>query len=94
MVDPESLQTYEKPETPDPSITSTPAPTETPAVYANTVLYYNTNGGSYYHLDQNCKRIDSRYLPLQGHFEYSQLSQDPYNKLKPCAICGAPRPGL
>lgn len=89
-VDPQSLQTYEAAETPDPSITSTPAPTETPAIYANTVLYYNPSGGEYYHLDQNCKRINERYLPLKGHFTYSELGKDPYNKLKPCAICGAP----
>ena len=93
-VDPQSLQTYENADTPDPSITNTPAPTETPAVYANTTLYYNPSGGDYYHLDQNCKRINERYLPLKGHFEYSQLGKEPYNKLKPCAICGAPAPGL
>ena len=89
-VDPQSLQTYEAAETTDPSITPTPAPTETPAVYANTTLYYNPSGGEYYHLDQNCKRINERYLPLKGHFTYAELGNEPYNKLKPCAICGAP----
>ena len=93
FVDPASLQTYEAADTPDPSITSTPAPTETPAVYANTVLYYNPSGGEYYHLDQNCKRINERYLPLKGHFTYAELSSDKYSKLKPCAICGAPSAG-
>jgi hypothetical protein len=92
-VDPESLQSNEKADTPDPSITDTPAPTETPVTNANTVLYYNTNGGEYYHRDQNCKRINERYLPLQGHFTYDQLDKEPYNKLKPCAICGAPSRG-
>ena len=92
-VDPQSLQTYEAADTPDPSITNTPAPTETPAIYPDTVLYYNPSGGEYYHLDQNCKRINERYLPLQGHFKYSELSNDKYSKLKPCAICGAPSAG-
>ena len=92
-VDPQSLQTYEAVETTDPSVTPTPGPTDTPAIYANTVLYYNPSGGEYYHLDQNCKRINERYLPLQGHFTYSELGKDPYNKLKPCAICGAPSLG-
>ena len=92
-VDPQSLQTYEAADTPDPSITATPGPTEEPYVDANTVLYYNPSGGEYYHLDQNCKRINERYLPLQGHFTYSELGKDPYNKLKPCAICGAPSLG-
>ena len=91
-VDPQSLQTYEAAETTDPSITATPAPTETPAVYSNTTLYYNPSGGEFYHLDQNCKRINERYLPLKGHFTYAELGNDPYNKLKPCAICGAPSP--
>ena len=74
-------------------ITETPSPTETPAIYPDTVLYYNPSGGEYYHLDQNCKRINERYLPLQGHFKYSELTNDKYSKLKPCAICGAPSAG-
>ena len=89
-VDPQSLQTYEAADTPDPSITETPGPTDTPAIYPNTVLYYNPSGGEYYHLDQNCKRINERYLPLKGHFTFSELSKSEYSKLKPCAICGAP----
>ncbi len=89
-VNPKSLQTYENAETPDPSITDTPAPTDTPAVYSNTPLYYNPSGGEYYHLDQNCKRIAEKFLPLQGHFTYGELNDEKYKKLKPCAICGAP----
>ena len=92
-VDPKSLQTYEAADTPDPSITNTPAPTDEPATYPDTVLYYNPNGGEYYHRDQNCKKINERYLPLQGHFKYSELSNEKYSKLKPCAICGAPLAG-
>lgn len=92
-VDPKSLQSFENAETPDPSVTDTPAPTATPAISADTMLYYNPSGGEFYHLDQNCRRINERYLPLQGHFKYSELGKDPYNKLKPCAICGAPSPG-
>ena len=92
-VDPESLKSNEKAETPDPSITDTPAPTAEPETNANTVLYYNTNGGEFYHRDQNCKRINERYLPLQGHFTYAELDKEPYSKLKPCAICGAPSRG-
>ena len=83
----------DKAETPDPSITETPSPTETPSITVNTVLYYNPSGGEYYHLDQNCKRINERFLPLQGHFTYSELEKDAYKKLKPCAICGAPSRG-
>ena len=89
-VNPNSLLSYEDVETTDPSITATPAPTETPAVYSNTVLYYNPGKGEYYHLDQNCKRIAEKYLPLQGHFTYAEINDEKYKKLKPCAICGAP----
>ena len=89
-VDPQSLQTYEAADTPDPSVTETPGPTDPPAIYPNTVLYYNPSGGEYYHLDQNCKRINERYLPLKGHFTYAELSKSEYSNLKPCAICGAP----
>ena len=89
-VDPQSLQSNNKADTPDPNITNTPAPTPTPAIYPDTVLYYNPSGGEYYHYDQNCKRINERYLPLQGHFKYSQINNDEYKKLKPCSICGAP----
>lgn len=89
-VDPKSLLSYEDADTPDPSITNTPAPTDAPVVYPDTLLYYNPGKGEYYHLDQNCKRIAEKYLPLQGHFKYSQINDEPYKKLKPCAICGAP----
>lgn len=89
-VDPQSLQTYENADTPDPSITATPAPTEETKAEPNTVLYYNPSGGEYYHLDPNCKKINERYLPLQGKFTYAEINKEPYSKLKPCAICGAP----
>lgn len=89
-VNPTSLLSYDDADTPDPSITETPAPTATPAVYSNTVLYYNPGKGEYYHLDQNCKRIAEKYLPLQGHFTYAEINDEKYKKLKPCAVCGAP----
>ena len=89
-VNPQSLLSYDDADTPDPNITETPAPTSTPAVYPNTVLYYNPGKGEYYHLDQNCKRIAEKYLPLQGHFTYAEINDEKYKKLKPCAICGAP----
>ncbi len=89
-VNPTSLLSYDDADTPDPSVTDTPAPTATPAVNGNTPLYYNPSGGEYYHLDQNCKRIAEKFLPLQGKFTYAELNNDKYKKLKPCAICGAP----
>ena len=57
---------------------------------ADMVLYYQPSGGEYYHLDQNCKRVNPTFLPLQGHFLYSELNDEPYRELKRCEICGAP----
>ena len=54
------------------------------------VLYYNPDGGSYYHADPNCYKIDKKYLPLKGQFLYSQLNDAPYSELKNCTGCGAP----
>ena len=54
------------------------------------VLYYNPDGGSYYHADQNCSRINNKYLPLKGSFLYSQLGETAYAKLQPCSNCNAP----
>ena len=57
---------------------------------ADPILYYQPDGGEYYHLDQNCRRVNPKYLPLQGSFPYAELNSEPYRHLKPCEICGAP----
>lgn len=87
-VDPKSLSTSEAQDTPTPTPTSTPAPTQ--EISASTVLYYNVDGGSYYHADANCQRVDQKYLPLTGTFTYSQINDDAYIKLQPCNVCNAP----
>ena len=61
-----------------------------PAASANTILYYNPDGGSKYHLDQNCKSIHAKYLPLKGHFTYGEINKDEYKNLSPCNVCAAP----
>lgn len=53
-------------------------------------LYFNPDGGKYYHLDQNCKSIKSRYLPLKGEMLYKELDSEPYEKLTPCKHCKPP----
>ena len=63
---------------------------ENDAGMAETVLYYQPDGGEYYHLDQNCRRVNPALLPLQGSFLYSELNSEPYRNLKRCEICGAP----
>ncbi len=89
-VNPQSLQTYEAADTPDPNVTPTPAPTEEMHADANTVLYYNPDGGTKYHLDPNCKSTHQKYLPFKGHFTYSEINKSEYVKLSPCNVCGAP----
>ena len=47
-------------------------------------------GGKFYHLDQNCRSIKDRYLPLQGSLLYSELDDAQHSKLTPCASCNPP----
>ena len=89
-VDPQSLKTYENAETPDPATAATPTPTAEPAASASTVLYYNPDGGTKYHLDQNCKSTHAKYLPMKGHFTYGEINNDKYKNLSPCNVCAAP----
>lgn len=56
----------------------------------DTKLYYNPNGGSYYHSDENCNSVKSRFLPLAG-FTYGELEDEGFAKLSRCATCLPPR---
>ena len=62
------------------------------ALCEDVVYWVNPNGGRYYHLDQNCKIINAKFLPLGGQFTYGEIGNEPYSKLKPCNVCGAPLP--
>ncbi len=53
-------------------------------------LYYNPDRGQYYHLDQNCRSIKDRYLPLKGVMTYGELDDAAYQKLTPCKSCNPP----
>ena len=75
---------------PDETPTPTPEPTSTPTPGPKTKLYYNKDGGKKYHIDPNCSSVASKYLPLKGTFNYGDINKSPYNKLKPCDVCGAP----
>ena len=53
-------------------------------------LYYNPTGGKFYHLDQRCRSIKDRYLPLKGQMIYAELDDASYQKLTPCKSCSPP----
>ena len=55
-----------------------------------TPLYRNPDGGSNYHLDQNCSGVKDKFLPLTGDFTYADLDGDEFKRLTPCVYCGAP----
>ena len=49
-------------------------------------LYYNPDGGQYYHADEYCSSVRSKYLPLTA-FTYAELDDEPYASLTPCPYC-------
>ena len=49
-------------------------------------LYYNPNGGQYYHENQYCPSVKSRFLPLTA-FTYGELDTGSFAKLTPCPKC-------
>ena len=53
-------------------------------------LYRNPDGGSNYHLDQNCSGVKDKFLPLTGDLTYGDLETDAFRKLTPCVYCAAP----
>ncbi len=82
-IDPSGLTGYESAEQ-----EPLPAATQEPA--GKLVLYYVPEGGSKYHVDQNCKTVHPKYLPMQGQFTMDQLNEEPFSALEPCNVCGAP----
>lgn len=90
-VDPRSLKSNVKETTTQVAYNTTPTQPVARTGSPDMVLYYNTEGGSYYHADANCSRIDKKYLPLRGQFLYSQIDEAPYKDLQQCFNCDAPR---
>ena len=58
---------------------------------AATQLYRNPDGGSNYHLDQNCSGVKDKFLPLTGDLTYGDLESEKFRKLTPCVYCAAPQ---
>ncbi len=98
-VDPESLNSNDKVEettegtntngdegttttaTATPEVTATPAP--------KTKLYYNDDGGTFYHADPQCPKVNAKYLPMVS-FYYKDLNTTKFKNLLPCPSCHAP----
>lgn len=83
-------------------VTQTPPPQEGQAVVDAGVpveptvdpamrLWYNSEGGSFYHAVEKCSEINEKYYKSMKEFTYSLLNESPYNKLKPCSACSAPK---
>lgn len=88
--DPGSLQTFEYTADGPTAVSADASAEETPEAAEYTVLYYCPEGGQYYHADRNCKTVDEKYLPLEGHFTYGELENEAFKDLQPCIVCGAP----
>ena len=54
------------------------------------LLYFNPTGGKYFHSDDRCSSIKSRYLPLKGSFTYAQLDDSEHQHFTPCQYCNPP----
>lgn len=71
---------------------TTPEPVPVPeGLTEQTRLYYQPEGGEYYHLDPNCRRVHPRFLPLEHSFTWAEVNDEAYRGLKPCQVCGAPQ---
>jgi hypothetical protein len=64
-----------------PEVTATPAP--------RTKLYYNADGGTFYHADPQCKKVNAKFLPMTS-FYYKDLNTTKFKNLLPCPDCHAP----
>lgn len=94
-VDPDSMRSV--PKIVDPNATPEPSkvnengePTVVnPTTQPSVKLWYNPDGGTYYHADQQCKKIDSKYYSKMQSFEYGDIKK--HSNLKPCPTCKAPK---
>lgn len=88
-VDPATLQSNEQESTATPTNALATQPVLNTS-HPDLLIYYNPEGGTYYHIDPNCESLDPKYRPLSGVIKWSQIEDDPYDKLEQCKRCGAP----
>lgn len=94
-VDPDSLRNGTEPPPvqvqtqAEPGAEATPEPA--PTINPSTTLWHNADGGKYYHAEQKCSEINSKYYDKMKSFTFGQLSEKEYSKLLPCSTCNAPK---
>ena len=88
-VDPATLQSNEQESTATPTNALATQPVLNTS-HPDLLIYYNPEGGTYYHIDPNCESLNPKYRPLSGVIKWSQIEDDPYDKLEQCKRCGAP----
>ena len=88
-VDPATLQSNEQESTATPTNALATQPVLNTS-HPDLLIYYNPEGGTYYHIDPNCESVKPKYRPLSGVIKWSQIEDDPYDKLEQCKRCGAP----
>ena len=88
-VDPATLQSNEQESTATPTNALATQPVLNTS-HPDLLIYYNPEGGTYYHIDPNCESVNPKYRPLSGVIKWSQIEDDPYDKLEQCKRCGAP----
>lgn len=71
-------------------VTGEPTPEPVATVAPTTKLWYNSDGGTYYHLEEKCSTIGTKYYSKMKSFTYGELGTSPYDKLVPCSTCKAP----
>ena len=88
-VDPATLQSNEQESTATPTNALATQPVLNTS-HPDLLIYYNPAGGTFYHIDPNCESVNPKYRPLSGVIKWSQIEDDPYDKLEQCKRCGAP----
>jgi hypothetical protein len=88
-VDPATLQSNEQESIATPTNALATQPVLNTS-HPDLLIYYNPEGGTYYHIDPNCESLNPKYRPLSGVIKWSQIEDDPYDKLEQCKRCGAP----
>ncbi len=67
-----------------------PIPLAQRKVTPDTLLYYIPEIGEFYHMFPNCPAVSIQHKPMQAHFTWAEVNDEPYRDLRPCSACGSP----